>query len=273
MSDVVSARGYAKINLFLRIIGAREGFHEIESLMQSVDLFDEITLSKTEDDTLSSSFPGDNSLVVLQTLKDAFHLGGMHLTVKKNIPVGGGLGGSSADAAAAALACAELWDLPLPHVKKLVAPLFGDLAFQMTMGTAIARGIGDEIEPLPPLPTYYVLLAFPKRGVSTKEAYALSDTLPKGNGSALSLFWALMRGEKADRYYLNDLLAPATLLNEEISPLLDRMKDDRALLTGMTGSGSTLFSLYKNEADALAGRERLSCPTLVTHTIAPFVVK
>ena len=134
MSDVVSARGYAKINLFLRILGAKEGYHEIESLLQSIDLFDEITLEKTTDDSVTSSFPGDNSLVVLQTLKDAFHLGGMHVEVKKNIPVGGGLGGSSADAAAAALACAQLWELPLDSVKKVVVPLFGDLAFQMTMG-------------------------------------------------------------------------------------------------------------------------------------------
>lgn len=273
MSETVSVRGYAKINLFLRISGSRGEYHEIESLMQSVDLFDEITLHKTADDTLTSTFPGDNSLVVLRKLKETFHLGGMHLDVKKNIPVGGGLGGSTADAAAAALACAELWGLPLPRVKQTVAPLFGDLAFQMTGGTAIARGIGEEVDALPSLPSYAVLLAFPQKGVSTKEAYDLADTLPKGNGNALSIFWALMRGEKADRYYLNDLLPPACLLNDEISPLLERLQDDRALLTGMTGSGSTLFSLYKSAEEAESKLRSLSSPALVTRTISPFIVK
>ena len=273
MSESVNARGYAKLNLFLRIVGRREGYHEIESLMQSIDLFDEITLSKTTDDTLTGSFPGDNSLVVLQKLKETFGLGGMRLTVKKHIPIGGGLGGSTADTAAAALACAELWGLPLCRVKKTVAPLFGDVAFQMTGGTAVTRGIGEEVEELPPLPTFTVLLAFPKSGVSTKQAYDLSDTLPKGSGSALSLYWALSRGEKADRYYLNDLLSPAMLLNEEISPLLQAMKDEKALLTGMTGSGSTVFSLYRSVADAEKKRAELGIPTLITSTIPAFEVK
>lgn len=273
MSEVVSARGYAKINLFLRILGAKDGYHEIESLLQSIDLFDEITLSKTADDAVTSSFSEDNSLVVLQALKDAFHLGGMHIEIKKDIPIGGGLGGSSADAAAAALACAQLWELPVPRVKQLVAPLFGDIAFQMTMGTAIARGFGEEMDPLPDLPPFHVLLAFPHGGVSTKEAYRLSDSLPKGRGSALSLYRALERGEKADRYYLNDLLSPAIILNDEISPILHAMNDDRALLTGMTGSGSTLFSLYKSEQDALKKQGELACPTLVTRTTSPFLAK
>lgn len=269
MSESVKRRAYAKINLFLHITGIRDGYHEIESLIQSVDLSDEITLSKTSDDTVTSDYPSDNSIPVLETLRDSFHLGGMHLSVRKSIPIGGGLGGSSADAAAAALACAELWDLPLPRVKKIVAPLYGDIAFQMTGGTAIARGMGSEIESLPPLPPYVVLLAFPEKGVSTHEAYALSDTLPKGMGNALSLFWALMRGEKADRYYLNDLLPPAMILNDEISPLLEEMKDDRSLLTGMTGSGSTLFSLYGSREEAENAAKRLSCPTLITRTITP----
>ena len=143
----------------------------------------------------------------------------------------------------------------------------------MTTGTAIARGMGEEIESLPSLPTYAVLLAFPKKGVSTKEAYRLSDTLPKGSGSALSLYWALTRGDNANRYYLNDLLPPAILLNDEISPFLERMRDDKALLTGMTGSGSTLFSLYKCREDAEEKRSELPFSTLVTETISPFLAK
>lgn len=269
MSASVSRRAYAKINLFLRIVGAKDGYHLIESLMQSIDLFDEVTLEKRADDLVTSDFPEDNSLVVLRRLKQEFALGGMHLSTKKKIPIGGGLGGSSADAAAAALACADLWGLKVDQVKKIVAPLFGDLAFQLTGGTAIARGFGEEVEPLPDLPTFAVLLALPEKGVSTKEAYALSDTLPKGNGSALSLFWALMRGEKADRHYINDLLAPATLLNDEIDPLLASLRKTNSLLSGMSGSGSAVFALFKSEKEATEAASTLSCKTLVTHTISP----
>lgn len=270
MSESIRKRAYAKINLFLRVVGERGDRHEIESLMQSIDLYDEITLSKREDDKITGDFPGDNSLVVLEALARAFSLGGMHLSVKKNIPIGGGLGGSTADAAAAALACAELWELPLSRVKKIAAPLFGDIAFQMTGGIAVARGFGEEIESLSSLPTYVVLLAIPEKGVSTKEAYALSDGLPKGSGSGLSLYWALSRGEKADRFYLNDLQSPALLLNDEISPLLEKMRDEKALLTGMTGSGSTLFSLYRDRSDAERMASSLPCCTLITTTIGSF---
>ena len=273
MSASVSRRAYGKINLFLRIVGTKDGYHLIESLMQSIDLFDEVTLEKREDDLVTSDFPEDNSLVVLRRLKQEFALGGMHLSTKKNIPIGGGLGGSSADAAAAALACAELWGLNVEKVKTIVAPLFGDLAFGLTGGTAIVRGFGEQVECLPDLPVFQVLLALPEKGVSTKEAYALSDTLPKGNGSALSLFWALMRGEKADRHYLNDLFAPAIKLNQEIFPLLQSIKKTDPLLSGMSGSGSTVFALYKTKEQAEKAASTLSCKTLVTHTISPCLGK
>ena len=273
MSDSVSLPAYAKITLFLRITAAKENYHEIEALQQSVDLFDEITLTKRDNGEITSDFAGDNSLVVLQALAERFSLGGMHLSVTKHIPIGGGLGGSSADAAAAALACAKLWKLDEKRVREIVSPLFGDVAFQMTGGIAIARGMGDKIESLPDLPLCHVLLAFPKSGVSTKDAYALSDTLPKGHGSVLSLYWALMRGENADRYYLNDLLPPAMILNDEITPILQKMREDHALLTGMSGSGSTLFALYRTREEAEKGAAKLSVPTLITRTISPFLAK
>ena len=271
MSEV-KARAYAKINLFLRVLSAENGYHTIESLNQSVDLFDEIVLSKAEGG-VTSDFAGDNSLVVLNRLAEAYSLGGMHFSVKKNIPIGGGLGGSSADAAAAVIACAKLWGLDLKEVKKLVAPLFGDLAFQMTGGTAVTRGFGEKVEVLPPLPEYYALLCFPKSGVSTKEAYALSDKTPKGNGDLTALYNALSCEKTAQAYYLNDLLPAAEELNDEIAPLLAAMQDERALLTGMSGSGSTLFSLYKSHDDALKKLAELPCRAVITRTIDPFCAK
>lgn len=271
MSEV-KARAYAKINLFLRVLSAENGYHTIESLNQSVDLFDEIVLSKAEGG-VTSDFPGDNALVVLSRIKEAYSLGGMRLSVKKNVPIGGGLGGSSADAAAAAVACAKLWDLDLEEVKRLVAPLFGDLAFQMTGGTAVARGFGETVEKLPDLPAYHVLLAFPQGGVSTKEAYALSDKKQKGKGNLAALYAALSEGKKAQAFYLNDLIPAAQDLNGEIAPLLAAMQDEKALLTGMSGSGSTLFSLYANRVDAEKKQLLLPCRTLITRTLDPFCAK
>ena len=264
MSDSVTEKAFAKLNLSLSVCGIRGNYHEVEMLCQTIDLFDGVTLTRREDDLIRSDIEGDNSLVVLRALQKEFAFGGVEVHVKKRIPIGGGLGGSSADAAAAALAAANLFDLPLSRVKKIAAPLFGDIAFQMTKGTAIARGMGERIEPLPALPPYFVLLAFPEKGVSTKEAFALSDGYKKSSADHLALYRALMRGEKAQAYYANDLLPAAMILNEAIEPLLRQMSDENSLLTGMTGSGSTLFSIYTRESDAARKASNLPCRAFVT---------
>ena len=273
MSEKISVRAYAKINLFLRILSVENGYHKIESFQQSVDLFDEVTLCKSGGKKITSDFPEDNSLVVLKRIAEKYSLGGMRLFVKKNIPIGGGLGGSSADAAAAALACARLWGLDEEEVKALVAPLFGDLAFQLTGGTALTRGFGEIVEPLKPLPEYHVLLCFPKEGVLTKDAYALSDKTPRGDGDPFFVYDALQNKTNATAYYVNDLLPAAALLNKEILPLLGALKDDEACLYGMSGSGSTLFALYTNKEAALKKANSLPCRTLLTRTITPNLAK
>jgi len=269
MQNNVRERAYAKINLALSVTGKMGDYHSIETLFQSIDLYDEVTLSRRDDSLVTSDFQGDNSLVVLSALQRKFSLGGMHLSTKKNIPIGGGLGGSSADAAAAALACTHLFDLSTAEVYDSVKNLFGDIAFQMMKGTAFARGIGSEIERLAPLPPYYVLLVFPQKGVSTKDAYALSDRYPYNGADLYPLYERLLRGKNAQDLYVNDLLPPAVLLNDEITPLLREMKDPAALLTGMSGSGSTLFSLYKTEEAARAQAKVISAPTLITKTFSP----
>ncbi len=264
MSDSVFEKAFAKLNLSLHILGAKGAYHEIEMLDQTIDLYDEVFLSPREDGLLVSEFEGDHSLVVLKKLQDEFHFGGAEIRVRKKIPIGGGLGGSSADAAAVALAAARLFNLPLDRVKEIAAPLFGDIAFQMTKGTAIARGMGEIIEPLFPLPDHFVLLCFPEEGVLTKDAFRLSDGYEKKRADIPSLYGALSRGENAQAFYANDLLPAAIELNGEIAPLLDSLADDKALLTGMTGSGSTLFSVYEKKADADKKAKTLAARTLIT---------
>ena len=269
MSDSVKLRAYAKLNLSLSVTGRRGDHHTIETLFQSIDLFDVVTLTKRPDHEVTSDLSGDNSLVVLSALQKKFSLGGMHVSVEKHIPFAGGLGGSSADAAAAATACRKLFHLDPDAVFDCVKDLFGDVAFQIKQGTALGTGIGSELKELSPLPPYHVLLVFPKKGVSTKDAYELCDRYPHEPCDHAALYDALLRGENAQRYYVNDLLAPAMALNDEIAPLLAAMRDPAALLTGMSGSGSTLFSLYETEREARAKAAEMPVPILVTTTFSP----
>ncbi len=264
MSDSVIEKGYAKLNLSLNIIGKRGEKHELRMLDQTIDLYDVVALTRRADDLLTSDFKEDNSLVVLSALQKRFSFGGADIRIEKKIPVGGGLGGSSADAAATALAAAKLFSLPLDEVKKEVAPLFGDIAFQMEKGTALAEGFGEIVTPLPSLPPYYVLLCFPSEGVLTKDAFALSDRFPKSSSDLTALYEALSRGERAQEYYANALLPASCSLNGEISFFLKLLSDERSLLNGMTGSGSTLFALYKTEKEAKEKAAKMPCKTAVT---------
>ena len=271
MTNSVKKRAYAKINLYLEVKDKLDDRHEIETLMQSIDLYDDLTLSKSDGQRVVSNFPNDNAVLVVEHLMRLFRTTAFTFAIEttKRIPIGGGLGGSSADAAAAALAFSELREINDPEkIRFFLSRVFSDISFQMTGGTAIVRKTGEWVESLAPLPRFYVLLAFPHGGVSTAEAYRLSDEMPKGSGGDLkALLNALYRGEKAQAYYRNDLLAPAMALNADIAPLLDAMRDENSLLTGMSGSGSTLFSLYLDRTDAEKKAATLSRETLITETI------
>ena len=154
-----SVRCPAKVNLVLRVLGRRaDGYHELDTLFQAVDLWDSLSIRGSERLTLHTDdpkLPVDESNLVLRAallLRERFgraNLGG-RLELGKTIPVRGGLGGGSSDAAAALLLCNRFWGLGVPAetLAELAAELGADVPFFLTGGTARGRGRGDEIEPL-----------------------------------------------------------------------------------------------------------------------------
>ncbi|MXZ90689.1 MAG: 4-(cytidine 5'-diphospho)-2-C-methyl-D-erythritol kinase [Chloroflexi bacterium] len=179
---------YAKINLSLEVIGRRDdGYHEIASILQTVDLADTVTL-RTEDGLTvecdDASLSGEGNIVWQAAAALANHGGiapNAHIAIEKRIPVAAGLGGGSADAAAALRGLNRLWGLDLPEVEltSVAASLGSDVPFLLNGGTALATGRGERVQPLSAVDGLPVLLVAPGQTIEAK-----TPTLYRALGSS-----------------------------------------------------------------------------------------
>lgn len=178
----------AKLNLHLQVLGRRpDGMHELRTVFQSVDLTDELTAVRRPAGRLGLQVcpggavdSGPNNLVLRAAralLEAAGAEAGADLTLSKQIPVGGGLGGGSADAAAALVLLNDLWQLELDRadLASIGAGLGSDVPFFLTGGTALGVGRGEEVYPAPPLPACAFVVCAPEVEVATPEVYGALD--------------------------------------------------------------------------------------------------
>ncbi|MGV6850356.1 MAG: 4-(cytidine 5'-diphospho)-2-C-methyl-D-erythritol kinase [Marinibacterium sp.] len=241
----------AKINLTLHVTGRRQdGYHLLDSLIVFGGQGDVVRATASDRLTLeiigpeaANLSPADDNLV----LRAARFLGGGRgaaLTLVKNLPVASGIGGGSADAAAALRALAELWDLPMPSAASTVV-LGADVPVCLYGRPARMRGPGDDLCDVPPLPAMEILLVNPRVGVSTPQVFsgltsrsnpAMADPLP--DWPDLAAFTAWLAGQR------NDLTAPAKALAPVIGEVLDLLGATGSRAHGMSGSGATCFAIF-----------------------------
>ncbi len=259
--DLIRLEAFAKINLGLDVIGRRpDGYHDIITIMQEIDLRDKIVLEKIGEGIIIESNKEDlptnsDNLVykVWELMRDKYSLkGGLRCYIEKNIPVAGGLAGGSTDAAAALRGINELWGLGLASedLEALASSLGADIPFCLRGGTLLARGIGDEFEDIGSLAGLNVLLVNPKIGISTREVYEGLD-LSRRPGD----FSEIIRAVKArdldglgEKLY-NRLEENVVIKYPEINNLKELMLKYNASGTLMSGSGSTVFGIFKNMED------------------------
>jgi 4-diphosphocytidyl-2-C-methyl-D-erythritol kinase len=189
----LTVRVPAKLNLQLAVGPPRaDGYHDLVTVFHAVSLFDEITAEPAASDGVSvrgegaDQVPedGDNlalrAVAALRAAAAPADAGGVHITIVKRIPVAAGLAGGSADAAAALVACNELWDAGLgqPELVEIAAGVGSDVAFALLGGTAVGRGRGERLTPaLAPATPYHWVLAFAEGHLSTPEVYGALDRL------------------------------------------------------------------------------------------------
>jgi len=248
---------FAKVNLALEVLGRRpDGYHEIVSVMQTVDLHDTVAVAPAAALTFTCSDPAlagpDNlALRAAVALRQSAAPGrGAAIDLDKRVPVAAGLGGGSSDAAATLLALDRLWELHLsaPRLNELAATLGADVPFFLHGGTALVGGRGERIEPLPAAPERWLVLVRPPDSVPGKTALLYGRLTPAdyGDGSATrAAAEALRRGEfPADEVLVNTFARVA----DGAFPGLAAARADLEAAAGrpahLSGAGPTLFAVF-----------------------------
>lgn len=283
---MLTVRGNAKINLTLDVLHKRaDGFHEVEMIMQAIELADILNLEEknTDDITILSNIahlPCDQRNLAYQAarlIKDVCQIKkGVHIFLEKNIPMSAGLAGGSTDAASVLLGLNRLWNLglSLAELEKMGAKLGSDVPFCLRGGTMLATGRGEILSPLADLPPCYVVLAKPRIGVSTawvygkyKEAAGVNHPDTKGT------MFALEQGDLPGVISrLSNALESVTIgEHPQIGKLKECMIEHGAMGSLMSGSGPTVFGLVESKdkaeyvADKLRGQKDVE--VIITKTV------
>lgn len=259
----VKIKSYAKINLTLEIVGEAGGYHLLNSLVASVDLYDEIRLKKRKDNLSSVTMKGlgsesippehNNALKAAEAFSQAFGTAGADITVFRNIPVGAGLGSSSADTAGVLKGMAKLYGMEKESIYPLAERLGSDTRYMIDGGFAIMQGRGEIVKPIACDETLYFLLICPKSGVSTPACFQEFDRVEKhrekANEQTQNAVDALRRGdiEGLGRYLTNDLFAPAARLSKDVLEAYENAVSFSPTGAGMTGSGSAVLAMFETE--------------------------
>jgi 4-diphosphocytidyl-2-C-methyl-D-erythritol kinase len=285
----VHVRAPGKINVFLRV-GSRlpDGYHDVAIAYQAVSLCEDVRVADADGFSVEvsgsvelSRVPTDERNIAIRAARllaeRTGHRGGAHIDIEKHVPVTGGMGGGSADAAATLLACDALWgtELPRDELLELARALGADVPFAMTGGTAIGTGRGDELSPALAQGTFHWVLALADFGLSTPEVYAELDAHRARHQADISpaesaptvdadVLQALRAGDARMLAAVlhNDLQAAALHLSPELTDVLELGEQNGALAGIVSGSGPTVAFLVADLDAALELQVALSAAQL-----------
>lgn len=254
---------YAKINLFLDILGKRDdGYHEVSMIMQTIKLADYLALEEYEENILLCShqfLPVNDSNLALKALllmQEIFpQIPKVKILLEKHIPIAAGLAGGSADAAAVITGLNELFSLKQSpaQLAQIGARLGSDIPFCLLGGTALAEGRGEKMTTLPDLPHFYLVLVKPKIGLSTAGVYkSLVPADYATHPDSAKYITAIQRGDTSyiTSNLYNTLEKSAFRLQPQVGEIKNEFKRLGANYTLMSGSGSTIFSLFEDKTAA-----------------------
>lgn len=257
----IRLKAYGKINLGLDVLGRRsDGYHEVKMIMQSVKLFDNLIMTKTNNPgiTIKTNLgflpTNENNLVykAISVLREEFNIKeGVNVELNKYIPVAAGMAGGSADCAAALYGMNLLFELGLSKQDLMDrgVKLGADVPYCILRGTALSEGIGEVLSKLPAMPKCYILIAKPPINVSTKLVYEKLDAqLINSHPNIDGIITGLEEGnihEIADN--MGNILEVVTVKEY---PIIDDIKKAMielgAINSLMSGSGPTVFGLFED---------------------------
>jgi len=250
----------AKINIFLKVLRKRtDGYHDIFSLMQKITLYDELIFSPRPKGIVlhctGINLPANNKNLVVRAAKAIFdyckYSGGMEITLHKKIPVTAGLGGGSSDAATTLMALNKICSFKLKknELIKIGAKIGADVPFFIFGKSALASGIGDDLKHLRNLPPINFLLIKPPLELSTKMVYEnLNLRLTRGKNN-YTISRSLVLGDIVHVLH-NDLESVSLQIYPELADLKKMLLRHGALGALMSGSGPTVFGIFRNRKEA-----------------------
>lgn len=257
---MITVNAYAKINWNLNIIGKfSDGYHSLDMLMQKINIFDRITIEESESISCNilgaKHIPDENNLILKAGKSLSSYLTkprGAKIGLEKNIPIGAGLGGGSADAAEVLMQLNKLWSLNLsvPELSKIALKIGADVPYFIHGGLCRVSGRGECVQKLDLEKTYDIIIIKPDEALSTKEVFAQVSLfeLRLNKNSMEKVYPALLSGnlEEYKKHATNDLQKIAERLRPKISNAINDLKESGAVHALMTGSGSAVFGVYQN---------------------------
>lgn len=265
----ITLKAPAKLNLFLDIVGIREdGYHLVNSVMQTIDLYDIITVELNESNKITIECDNDNVpldernivyKIANEILKRKNIKKGIHIKIEKKIPMETGMGGGSADGAATIIALDELLSLNLSYEEKIsIGQSVGaDIPFMTFGGTAFVEGIGEKLTPIEKIKEGYFVIVKPTESVSTKLAYKKIDE--NGLLNISDKINMLKAVENKDITYIAKSMGNIfeKVVSNEILKIKDILIENGAANSLMTGSGSGVFGIFKEKVQAEKAYENI----------------
>lgn len=259
----------AKINISINVKNKlANGYHSVEMIMQTIDLFDVITVEKTKSNISiccnNSNLPNDQRNIAWKAAELFFTKcpckGGAKITLNKNIPAAAGLGGGSSDAAGVLKALNTLYNNCLKDIQliQLSRKLGCDVTFFLSGGTQLAKGIGDELTKLPDFEGVHVLLVKPDFPVSTKWVYNNLDLNNLGERPNISNLINAIEAMDVNFIAMNmqNVLESVTLKEyPELKMIMDKLMERGAMGSRMSGSGPTIFGIFPDSTSAETAKE------------------
>ncbi len=284
---MLTLKAPAKINWFLKVLGRRnDGYHEIESIIQKICLYDVISFKSSEYLNLKTDLqiPTELNLVYKAALllkKECGMLSGAEIRLKKGIPVAAGLGGGSSDAASTLLGLNRLWSLELScsELNMFAERLGSDVPFFLNGPLAFVNGRGENVTDYRPVKSANILLVKPQVSVSTRWVYEnlksvrldseLTKRTARVNNNTLFIHAVRKVELQESSSFHNDLEPVAIKMFPVIADIKERMLGEGAILSMMSGSGPTVFGLFGSAREARdASKVFNDCWTCVVRTIA-----
>jgi len=272
MSDIIKLKALAKINLGLDVLGRREnGYHDVRMIMQSIYLYDNVTIEKQEEPGIQLMtnlhyLPVDEKNIAYKAAKmlmDEFQIAsGVKIVLDKHIPVAAGMAGGSSNAAAVLVGMNRLFDLNLSQQELMDrgVKLGADVPYCVMRGTVLAEGIGEILTPLDPLPKCYVLIAKPAISVSTKVVYEKLDSKEIEEHPDIDAFIEGLQEQNLEKVAasMGNVLERVTV---DDYPIIDDIKkvmmEAGALNAMMSGSGPTVFGIFADKKTAREAQRKM----------------